>query len=89
MKKFKAGDIVYHKNLQKCGIFAEYDWLTDTECHVEFIDEDGYKECKHVTVSQLEYANDGCGWVDVLPPNERLQELFTNGGTYAEDKEIQ
>lgn len=53
-KKFKAGDRVYHKHLKQFGTFVKYAWSADTECFVEFEEEDGYTECKHVTVYQLE-----------------------------------
>lgn len=52
--EFKKGDRVYHKNLQMEGTFVGYDWTGDEECHVEFDTEDEfYKDCRHVTTSQL------------------------------------
>lgn len=52
-KKFKAGDRVYHKHLKQFGTFVQYNKLSDEECYVEFVDENGYTECKIVSVSQL------------------------------------
>ena len=52
--EFKKGDRVLHKNLQMKGTFVEYDWTGKEECHVEFDTEyDDYKDCRHVTTSQL------------------------------------
>lgn len=55
-KKFKHGDKVYHKKLNLYGKFIDYAWKSDEECDVEFEDEDGYMEQKHVSVSWLELA---------------------------------
>lgn len=52
-RRFKAGDIVWHKRLKKFGKFVEYNWITDEEAYVEFFEEDGYTECKCITVAQL------------------------------------
>ena len=56
-KKFKHGDRVFHKNLEQYGIFISYAWESDEECDVEFIDDDGYVEQKHVSINQLKLAN--------------------------------
>lgn len=51
--RFKAGDRVYHKNLKMYGIFVEYDWTGLTECHVDFDNDEGFEDCRHVTTNQL------------------------------------
>lgn len=51
--KFKNGDIVYHKRLKQFGTFIKYNQLCDDECLVMFNDEDGYKDYKFVSASQL------------------------------------
>ena len=56
-KKFKSGDRVYHRNLKQYGKFIGYAWESDEECDVEFIDDDGYVEQKHVSINQLKLAN--------------------------------
>lgn len=56
-KKFKHGDRVFHKNLEQYGIFISYAWESDEECDVEFIDDDGNVEQKHVSINQLKLAN--------------------------------
>ena len=56
-KKFKPGDRVYHRNLKQYGKFISYAWESDDECDVEFEEEDGYVEQKHVSVSWLDLAD--------------------------------
>ena len=56
-KKFKPGDRVFHKNLQQYGVFIGYALVTAEECDVEFIDDEGNVEQKHVSINQLELAN--------------------------------
>ena len=56
-KKFKKGDRVFHKNLKQYGIFVGYAWESDEECDVEFIEDDGYVEQKHVSINQLKLVN--------------------------------
>ena len=51
--KFKNGDTVYHKRLKQFGTFIKYNPLCDDECFVVFKDEDGYEDCKCVSVSQV------------------------------------
>ena len=41
-KKFKFGDKVYHRHLKQFGTFVQYNTLSDDECYVDFVDEDGY-----------------------------------------------
>ena len=41
-KKFKSGDKVYHRHLKQFGTFIQYNTLSDEECYVDFIDEDGF-----------------------------------------------
>ena len=53
-KKFKHGDIVYHRNLKQYGTFIDYAWESEEECDVDFEMEDGEMEQKHVSVSWLE-----------------------------------
>ena len=54
-KKFKPGDRVYHRNLKQYGKFVGYAWESDDECDVEFEEDDGYVEQKHVSVSWLDF----------------------------------
>ena len=56
-KKFKSGDRVYHSNLKQYGKFIGYAWESDDECDVEFEEEDGYVEQKHVSVNWLCFAD--------------------------------
>ena len=60
---FKKGDRVFHKNLQLTGTFVEYDWTGKDEAWVEFDNEDGYEDCRHISTNQLvlaekEFLND-------------------------------
>lgn len=60
---FKKGDKVFHKNLQLAGTFIEYDWTGKDEAWVEFDNEDGYEDCRHISTNQLvlvekEFLND-------------------------------
>lgn len=60
---FKKGDRVFHKNLQLTGTFIEYDWTGKDEAWVEFDNEDGYEDCRHISTNQLvlvekEFLND-------------------------------
>lgn len=50
---FKKGDRVYHRVLKLEGIFIEYDWLYDDECHVDF-GMDGHENYRCVLVGLLE-----------------------------------
>ena len=50
---FKKGDRVLHKNLQMKGIFVEYDWTGKEESWVDFDNEDGYEDCRHISTNQL------------------------------------
>ncbi len=51
-KKFKPGDMVYHKNLKLEGKFLGYAWESDDEADVEFVI-DGEIEQRHVSINQL------------------------------------
>ena len=51
-KKFKPGDMVYHKNLKLDGKFLEYAWESDDEADVEFVI-DREIEQRHVSINQL------------------------------------
>ena len=53
-KKFKQGDIVYHRHLKQYGKFIEYNRISDEEAYVEFTDQYGYSDVKCVTVAQLQ-----------------------------------
>ena len=44
---------MYHKNLRMYGTFVEYDWTGNSECHVDFDNEDGFEDCRHVSTNQL------------------------------------
>ena len=57
-KKFKSGDKVYHRHLKQFGTFVQYNTLSDDECYVDFVNEDGYTECKIVSVSQLQIESE-------------------------------
>ena len=50
---FKKGDRVLHKNLQMKGTFVEYDWTGKDESWVDFDNEDGYEDCRHISTNQL------------------------------------
>lgn len=50
---FKKGDKVLHKNLQMKGTFVEYDWTGKEESWVDFDNEDGYEDCRHISTNQL------------------------------------
>ena len=54
MRKFKAGDRVYYRNLQQYGTFVQYAQESDEEADVDFEDADGYIEQKHISVNWLE-----------------------------------
>lgn len=51
--KFKKGDRVLHKNLQLKGTFIEYSWTGEDESLVDFDNEDGYEDCRHISTNQL------------------------------------
>ena len=51
--RYEVGDRVYHKNLELYGTFVEYDWTGNSECHVDFDNEDGFEDCRHVSTNQL------------------------------------
>ena len=51
--EFKKGDRVLHKNLQLKGTFLEYDWTGKDESWVDFDNEDGYEDCRHISTNQL------------------------------------
>lgn len=53
-KFFEYHDKVYHKHLKQVGVFFKYSPFSDDECLVIFEDGYGDKECKRVSVSQLE-----------------------------------
>lgn len=53
-KRFKTGDVVYHRHLKQFGKFIEYNKLSDSEAFVEFTEDDGYVECKCITLAQLQ-----------------------------------
>lgn len=50
----KAGDRVYHKNLQRFGTYVEDDWASDDSCFVNFDTEDEYEDVLCVSKNQLE-----------------------------------
>lgn len=52
--EFKHGDKVYHRKLKQYGIFVEYAWNSNEECYVNFKEDDGHIEQKHVSVNWLE-----------------------------------
>ena len=52
-KFFRTGDRVYHRRLKQYGTFIKYNY-NDEQCFVNFEDEYGDIECKHVSVSQLQ-----------------------------------
>ena len=61
--EFEKGDRVFHKSLQLEGTFVEYDWTGKEEAWVDFDNEDGYEDCRHISTNQLEliekeYSND-------------------------------
>lgn len=50
----EIGEKVYHKNLDKMGIFDGYDDLDTDTCYVRFEDEYGnYTDNRRVSISQL------------------------------------
>lgn len=51
--KFKNGDNVYHKNLEKYGTFEEYDWADDDSAIVTFYEDGYYPTTKCVSLNQL------------------------------------
>lgn len=51
--RYEIGDRVFHKNLGMHGTFVEYDWTGNSECHVDFDNEDGFEDCRHVSTNQL------------------------------------
>lgn len=57
---FREGDRVYHRNLGLVGIFIEYDWIDSGEAYVDF-GQDGYEDCRRVTVDWLEPADEYWG----------------------------
>lgn len=57
MKKYKAGDRVYHKNLKMYGIFIGYAWESEQECDVDFETEYGIEQ-RHVSVNWLELVDE-------------------------------
>lgn len=65
LKKFKQGDIVYHRHLKQYGKFIEYNWISDEEAYVAFTDQYGYSDVKCVTVAQLQGVCESRrrGWV--------------------------
>lgn len=51
---FKTGQIVYHKNLEKIGIFYKYDDLDTDTCFVCFEYEPGiFDDWRRVSINQL------------------------------------
>ena len=54
MKNFKRGDRVYHRNIKLYGTFVDYAWNSDDECYVDFENQYGDIEQRHVSVICLE-----------------------------------
>lgn len=50
---FKKGDRVFHKNLKLKGTFVEYDWTGKEESWVDFDNEDGDEDWRHISTNQL------------------------------------
>lgn len=55
---FKQGQKVYHRKLQQVGTFLEVDELDPSSALVEFVEEDGYKEEKRVSLALLSPAQE-------------------------------
>lgn len=51
---FEHGDRVYHRGLKLYGIFVDYAWNSDDECYVDFENQYGDIEQRHVSVNWLE-----------------------------------
>lgn len=57
MYYFKIGEKVYHRTLNKTGVFNGYDkWDKDT-CYFIFIADDGFEEERRVSIDKLEKLN--------------------------------
>jgi hypothetical protein len=50
---FKPGEYVYHRSLKQVGKFIEVDQLDPSSASVEFVEEDGYKDEKRVSLALL------------------------------------
>jgi hypothetical protein len=50
---FKPGQLVYHRTLKQVGTFVEVDQLDPSSASVEFVEEDGFKDEKRVSLCLL------------------------------------
>ena len=51
--RFEKGDRVFHKNLKIEGTFIEYDWTGVDECWVDFDNEGGFEDARHISTNQI------------------------------------
>lgn len=68
---------VYHRTLKQVGRFIEVDQLDPSSATVEFIEDDGYKDEKRISLSLLTLE---------VPPEKHIVYTAENGGVYTKER---